>query len=183
MQSLHLATGREAGKRPPEIGLPLSLLMIPVLFIAAGLSIPVTLVVARVRRRRERAFRRRMQASSRITEWSDFVRALDENRGTLIEERYSLKGPVRWWWTSEDVYQVCPHTMVDWMTMLDDPSFRPVAEWFRQRYTSPEIGQAVLVSTEGVPREEVHVLRSRLKSELGTVRWIEVVPPESLRRG
>lgn len=104
-----------------------------------------------------------------------------KNRGTFIEERYSFKGPVRWWWTSEDVYQVCPHAMVDWLTMLMDAHFRPVAEWFRQQYTSLDKGRAVLVSTEKVPTEEVHVFRSRLESESGTVRWIAVVPPESLR--
>jgi hypothetical protein len=43
-------------------------------------------------------------------EWSDFVRAVVENRGTFVEERYSLKGPDRWWWTEENVYDLCTVT-------------------------------------------------------------------------
>jgi hypothetical protein len=180
-QTNDLATERKTGKGLRVIGMPLSLLFIPVLAIAAGISIPVAIVASRVMRRREKAFRRHMQACGRVMEWADFIRAVDESRGTLIEERYSLKGPVRWWWTLENVYEVCPHAIVDWLTMLHEPSFRPVSEWFRERYTSPDQGKAFLVSLENRPRGEAEDLRSRLHSESGTVRWIEVVPPESLR--
>jgi hypothetical protein len=113
-------------------------------------------------------------------EWSDFVHALDETRGTAILERYSFKGPVRWWWTSENIYDACPYPTVDWVTMLDE-SFLPFAEWCRQRYTSPERGQAFLVGLG--PKEESHSLWSRLQStETGPERWIEVVPPEGVRK-
>lgn len=182
MQTLDLNAEPRQGRKPREIGLPWSLLLIPIFFVAAGLSLPYVLVAGRFQQRRERSFRVHMQARGRVMEWSDFLRAVEDNRGTLIEERYSFKGPDRWWWTSENVYEVCPHAMVDWMTMLNDARFHQFAKWCRQRYTSSDDGRALLVATHGAPSEEVRSLRSRLESESGTVRWIEVAPPESLRR-
>jgi hypothetical protein len=55
--------------------------------------------------------------------WSGFRCALEQNRGTFIEERYSFKGPVRWWWTSENFYTECCYPSVDWLTMHHDPDF------------------------------------------------------------
>ena len=53
--------------------------------------------------------------------WEDVHRAMDENRGTLLEEWYSFKGPVRYWWTAEnavsythlDVYKRQAFAIVD----------------------------------------------------------------------
>jgi hypothetical protein len=75
----------------------------PHLFILAGLAIPYFLVAAPLQRLRERAFRSRMKARNRIMPWPDFRLAVDEARGTLIVEQYSLKGPFRWWWTPDDL--------------------------------------------------------------------------------
>ena len=164
-----------------EIGSPWSLLFVPFLFIAAGLSLPYTLVARRVRRRNEETFRTRMKTLGRVMDWSDFVRALSETPGTLILERYSFKGPLRWWWTSENVYDVCPYATVDWLTMQYDESFHPFAEWCRQRYTSLDEGRAFLVGP--APAGESLSLWSRLQcAEKGPERWIEVVPPERLRK-
>ena len=168
-------------RKPVEIGYPWSLFLIPVLFIVAGASIPYALVAMHVQRRRERAFRTQMEALGRLMNWSDFLSALRESRGTFIKERYSFKGPVRWWWTSEDFYDVCPYPTVDWLTMHRDESFRPLAEWCRQRYTSPHGGRAFLVAADGVPKEEIRALRSELESDSATARWIEVPPPERFR--
>jgi len=157
------------------------LLMIPVLLLAGAVSVPFSLVGRRIQRKRELAFRKLMQTRGRSIEWDNFRRAAAENRGTLLQERYSFKGPVRWWWTSENVYEICPHPMVDWMTMANDPGFRPTTEWFRQRYTDPAEGRAFLVSKHGIAQEEIRSVRSQLESDSGTLRWIEVVPPERLR--
>jgi hypothetical protein len=180
MHSFHLE--RPARRRPREIRFPVSLVFIPVLLIAAGLSIPFSLIASSVIKKRERAFRGLMQRSGRIMDWSDFAHSAESNRGTLIEERYSLKGPVRWWWTSEDIYHECPHAIADWLTMSNDPSFRPTAEWFRKRYTSPDGGRAHLVSPEKIQRGDFYDFQSRLTSESGTVRWIAIVAPERIGR-
>jgi hypothetical protein len=79
VQTLDLNAQRRVGRDPSEkqplkIGLPLSLLFIPVLFIAAGLSIPYTLVARRIQRRRELAFRLQMKRQGRTIGWEDFMR-------------------------------------------------------------------------------------------------------------
>jgi hypothetical protein len=60
------------------------------MFIGAGLSIPCSLISRRIPRRREREFRTQMEAIGRVIEGSDFLRAVSENRGTFIGERYSF---------------------------------------------------------------------------------------------
>jgi len=47
--------------------------------------------------------------------WFEFQRVADDACGTLIVERLSLKGPFRWWWTPENVYEVCPIPIVHWL--------------------------------------------------------------------
>jgi hypothetical protein len=178
----HMGTRQPQPKKPIEIGLPWSLLFIPVMFIGAGLSIPYSLISRRIQRRREREFRTQMEAIGRVIEWSDFVQAISENRGTLIEERYSFKGPVRWWWTPEDLYSMCPYPTADWLTMTNDDGFGPFAEWCRQRYTSPDRGEAFFVNVRAVPTSEVRSVSSGVRSESGTARWIEVAPPKSLHK-
>jgi hypothetical protein len=167
-------------KRGVEIGRVGSVLLLPFLFIAAGLSIPFTLVVAHNQKRNRRKLQAKMKAQSRGMDWSDFVRSLDATHGTAIVERYSFKGPVYLWWTPENVYDACPYPTVDWMT-LHEESFLPFAEWCRERYTSPDSGRALLVGPS--PKGEGHSLLSRFESaEAGKERWIEVVPPEIVRK-
>lgn len=166
-------------KRGVDIG-RWGVLLLPFLFVAAGLSIPYTLVRSYAQRRNKRAFHNRMNAAGRTIEWSDFLRALDETRGTAIVERCAFKGPVYLWWTPENVYDACPYPTVDWMT-LHEVSFLPFAEWCRERYTSPKSGRAFLVAPS--PRGEDASLHFRFEcAEAGRERWIEVVPPEIVRK-
>jgi len=174
-------------RKPIEIGLPWSLLLFPVMFIGAGLSIPYSLIFRRIQRGREREFRTQIEAIGRVIEWSDFLRAVSEDRGTFIrgtfiEERYSFKGPVRRWWTPEDLYSACPYPTADRLTMVKDEGFRPFAEWCRQRYTSPDRGEALLVDAHAVPTSEVRSVSNGVRSESRTARWIEVPPPKSLHK-
>ena len=37
--------------------------------------------------------------------WADFVRDLGQGNGVLIVERFSFKGPIRLWWTRDDLYK------------------------------------------------------------------------------
>ncbi|MBV8632743.1 MAG: hypothetical protein JOZ83_17595 [Silvibacterium sp.] len=80
-----------------------SAIFTPLLFLAAGLAIPYGFVANYVMKRRERQFRRDMERLGRTMLWPDFVRKSSEKNGTLIVAVDSHKGPVRWWWTSENL--------------------------------------------------------------------------------
>jgi hypothetical protein len=177
--TLELDSEPHPPKRPREIDLPWSLLIIPGLLVLAGLAIPYALVAAPIQRVRERRFRSRMRALDRVMEWPDFRRAADEPLGTLIIERHSLKGPVRWWWTADNLYNACPFAVVNWLDGLwNDERYRPLAEWCHNLYTSPEAGVALLV--DSVSRAEEHFQES---APTRKYTWIEVAPPDRLRRG
>jgi len=178
-QTLNMGVTTEGRKRSVDIG-RWGVLLLPFLFVAAGLSIPYTLGRGYAQRRKMRAFHNRMNAVGRTMQWSHFRRALDETRGTAIVERYSFKGPIYLWWTPENFYDACPYPTVDWMT-LHEESFLPLAEWCRERYTSPDSGRALLVGPS--PKGERLSLHSRFGfAEVGRERWIEVVPPENVRK-
>jgi len=115
-----------------------------------------------------------MKTLGRVIDWSDFIQAMDETRGTAIVERYSPAGDVTLWWTPENIYEVCPYSPVDWEG-LRDKSFLPFAEWCRKRYSSPEVGRALLVGPS--PKGEPSSLRFRFEcgDPSPTARWIEVV--------
>jgi hypothetical protein len=102
--------------------------------------------------------------------------------GTCIEEKFSPKGPVRFWWTPEDVHRESPHEIIDWFTMRKGRRYEPFVHWCRGRYTGAEKGSAVLVETWGVPKNEIYALWSECRSDSSVARWIEVAPPEILPR-
>jgi hypothetical protein len=180
MQTLDLGTKPNERTGPPEIGLPWSLLFIPALIFLAGLSIPYAFVGSRIQRRRERSFCLEMKARDRVIEWPEFQRRIDKGHGTLIVEHHSLKGPMRWWWTPEDVYSLCPHLIVYWtMKMHNDESYRPLAEWCHLKYTSPVEGHAHLVAH--IPDRVLVSPEDLLGEGLNRMKWLDVVPPERLR--
>lgn len=168
------------GKRSIHIGPPWSLLFVPVLFLAAGISIPYSLAAKQVRRRRESAFEAKMKARNRTIEWGDFVDAINQHRGTAIEERSSFKGSDRWWWTPDNLYVESPYPIADWLTMRKNASFDQFSMWCHKRYTSSETGNALLVCSREAPREEVSEFWSRMRS--GNDIWVEVVPLDALPR-
>ncbi len=106
----------EVPRKPRGIRLPavFGCLVFPLMLLAIPISIPWGLVDNWLQRRRERAFREDLRARGRLMSWEDVHRAMDENRGTLLEEWYSFKGPVRYWWTAENVREVSPHPVGDW---------------------------------------------------------------------
>jgi len=153
---------------------------VPALAIAAVLSIPVGLVVSAVQRNRERSFKKRMKAAGRVMGRRDFEQVLTEGRGTVIVESQALKGPFRWWWTGESLYDICPFPLVTWLeSMRNDECYRPLAEWCRREYTNIDQGRALLVDLAS-PEGGVNIDRSALRS--AKIKWFEVVPPERLRR-
>lgn len=167
-------------KGPRELGPVHAIWFVPALAIAALLAIPVGLVLSSIEKKRERSFKKRMKAAGRVMDHRDFEQALQESRGTLIIESHSIKGPFRWWWTAESVYDLCPLPLVTWfMTIPNDECYRPLAEWCRREYTNSEQGRAFLVDLAS-PEPGVNIDRTALRS--GKMKWLEIAPPERLRR-
>ena len=164
------------------LGAILGVLLIPVLLAGACLAIPFGFVLRWMRQHREHAFRMRMKSRGRLKPWPEFVRDLRETGGTCIEERFSPEGPVRFWWTGEDVCRESPHEIIDWFTMRKGRKGEAFVGWCRERYTSADGGSAMLVDTGLTPRREIYALWAECRSEAMTARWVEVAPPEILPR-
>ena len=167
-------------KRRVEVGPVGSLLLMPFLLLAAVLYLPVAFAAGYIQNTKTRAFQSELKARGRVMNWSEFVRLFEEGSGTTILEKSSYASFGNLWWTPEDVYEICPHHPLD-LVALNDPAFLSFAEWFRERYTNPDTGKALLVGPS--PKGEFHALFSRLKSAESPERWIEVVPPEVVKKG
>jgi hypothetical protein len=162
------------------MGAVLGLAMIPVLFVGACLAVPYTLGARWLRMHGEHKLRLKMKSRGRLIPWPEFVCAMHEQGGTCIEEKFSPKGPVRFWWTPEDVQRESPHEAIDWFTMRKGRQYAPFVHWCRARYTCADGGSAVLVDTPRVPRREIYTVWSECRSDAAKARWIEVAPPEIL---
>ena len=164
-------------KKPIVLGPAAGVLMLPVLFVGAALSIPYAAVTRRLRARREQQFSHLMRISGRTMEWARFIREIKDGHGTLIVERFSFKGPIRMWWTADNVYELCPHSLVDWLTMANDTDFDAVRNWCHERYTSAT-ANALLVDGS---REQWRTIRgsTALTFQEG-IRYLEVPPPRKI---
>ena len=165
------------GKRSPRFGHAASLLflpLVPLMFVAAAVSIPYTKIRRVTMARREDRFMESTKLSGRVMSWSDFVRELDQGNGTLIVERFSFKGPIRLWWTADNVYERCPYPLVDWLTMAKDATFDPVRDWCRANYTGVTGEGRLLTAT----KDQWRTIRG--EKPLGFregVRFVEIPPP------
>jgi hypothetical protein len=118
-----------------------------------------------------------MKENGRTIDWARFIREIKDGHGTLIVERFSFKGPIRTWWTKDNVYEVCPYPLVDWFTMTKDTNFDPVRDWCYERYTSAT-ASALLVSGS---KEQWRTIRGDgpLTFQEG-IRYLEVPPPRNM---
>ncbi len=164
------------------LGAILGVLLIPVIFVGACFAFPYTFVLRWMRLHGEHRLRLLMKSRGRLMTWPEFVRRMHETGGTCIEERFSPKGPVRFWWTREDLHRESPYEIIDWFTMRKGRQYEPFVHWCRARYTSAEAGSAILVDTPLVPRREIYALWSECRSDTMKAQWIEVAPPEILPR-
>ena len=158
----------------------LGLLMLPFLFLGACFAAPYLLILRWLQQRREDRLKALMKSKGRFIGWAEFARAMRETGGTCIEERFSAKGPVRFWWTPENVAGESPHEIIDWFTMRKGRRGTEFVHWCRLRYTSADNGGAVLVDTGLTPRREIYALWAECRSRAMTTRWVEVAPPEIL---
>ena len=125
----------------PVVGL---FVFLPLMVIASALSLPFVPIAAYWNRRKRRLLIQAMTRQSRVLPWPDFVRCLEEKRGTLIVEGDPRKGP-QLWWTPEDVRGVSPSRCSESLSSLFDQSYAPFMQWSFERYTSSLSGSALLV--------------------------------------
>ena len=157
----------------------LGVAIMPVLFVGAGLAISSATALRWARGYRENSLRTAMKAHGRLVRWAEFLEKMRASGGTCIEEKFSPKGPVRFWWTPDDVHAESPHRIIDWFTMHKGGAGAPFVLWCRERYTS-ESGSALLVDTRGAGKKEIYALWSECRSQSCKAHWIEVAPPEIL---
>jgi len=160
------------------LGPILEVVMIPLLAIGACLAIPFGFLWRWLRQHREHKFRMLMKSRGRLVTWADLLRVMHDEGGTCIEERFSPKGPVRFWWTPENVYHESPYEIIDWFTMRKGRGAEPFIRWCRERYTSADGGSAVLVDAPFVPKRQIYALWAECRSDAMQACWVEVAPPE-----
>jgi hypothetical protein len=156
----------------------LGVLLVPVFALLALLAVPYIFVLRWTRKHHEHRFRMRMKSMGRLMPWTEFVRVMHGAGGTCIEERFSPKGPVRFWWTAENVYGESPYEIIDWFTMRKGRQAEPFIRWCRERYTGADCGKAVLVDTGLVAHRDIYALWTECRGDAAPARWVEVAPPE-----
>jgi hypothetical protein len=177
METQGLHSAREPKPFSAYLTTVLGVLLVPVFALLAVVAVPYILILRWTRQHHEHRFRMRMKRCGRLMTWADFVRAMHEG-GTCIEERFSPKGPVRFWWTQENVQGESPYEIIDWFTMRKGRQAEPFIRWCRDRYTGADAGKAVLVDTGLVAHRDIYALWSECRSDAATARWVEVAPPE-----
>jgi hypothetical protein len=182
MQMPEFANLRDRKQRAGALAWILGLVLVPFLFLGACFAAPYVLFMRWRQQHREDRLKSQMKSQGRFMAWAEFQRTMRESGGTCIEERFSAKGPVRFWWTPENVYSESPQEIIDWFTMRKGGRYVPFVLWCRERYTRADGGSAIMVETWGVPKKEIYALwaecRPESGKELNRARWIEVAPPE-----
>ena len=165
-----------------SLGAILGIVLVPVLLLGACFAFPYALTLRWMRQHRERKFKLLMKSQGRLVAWPELARRLRFAGGTCIEERFSPKGPVRFWWTQEDVWKESPYEIIDWFTMRKGRKGEQFVHWCRERYTSADTGSGVLVDTALVAKRQIYTLWAQCRSDANKTRWVEVAPPEILPR-
>jgi hypothetical protein len=153
-------------RKPITIPSPLGLAFIPVLLILAGLSIPAGLIQRQLARRRRKQLLSDMRLRGRVVVFSEIEEQANCGSGTLIIERRLPKGPVRHWWTPEDIYVRCPYPLGSSINPFESSPFGDAISWCRERYTDVQKGAAALVADPAIP-----ALASKTSRDL---RWFEI---------
>lgn len=151
----------------------LGILAVPVLFVAAGVSIPVTLVREWRARRREERFAAQMRKIGRSISWAEARSEVERGHGTFIGEYLSLKGPYRLWWTSDDVSVSSPHKCcfdeIPWGETESSDFF----DWCCSRLTDAHNGTARLVE---LGANDGSVVRQVLRTFGDARRYVSTSP-------
>jgi hypothetical protein len=137
-----------ATRKPIEIG---PVLGIPLLLVAALLSVPYVLGAIVYIAWRERQFFRHLRSQCRTLPWGEVEQHLRAGEGTLVIEQ-AQKQSHRLWWTPDDIPSLAPVPIppfadVDFVFIAPD---EPFAAWCFQRYLSSATGSAFLTRSVGL---------------------------------
>ncbi len=142
----------EERRAPVHIPAPIGLLLMPVLLIVGALSYPIIGVLFVYFKIKERRFVQQMTSLNRVMDWDRFLRSEADNHGTVIVEWLSEKGPVRRWWTADDIRKIVPHGLPEnGMDAVFDRQFDPFCLWCYETYTNNRTGKALLLASSHVP--------------------------------
>jgi hypothetical protein len=127
-------------------------IMTPLLFIfllvMAFVSIPLEFVYRLRQQREEMKIRPRLGAAGRFLEWAAVEAKLRAGEGTLIVEHLSPKGPIREWWTEDDLIAPAPVSLPRSLkSPLSAEQLHPMQEYAAtcaRRYTDVATGAAKL---------------------------------------
>ncbi|HWZ81461.1 MAG TPA: hypothetical protein VNW47_02490 [Terriglobales bacterium] len=125
---------------------------------------PYALGLATYWKWRERRFTRRMTAECRIMTFDELINKIEAREGTIIHEWYSVvKGPIRNWWTPDDVYAQQPGPWADRFRMKKR-GYESLVEWCFRRYTSPTEGTALFFVVRKAQRKSFGALLETARS-------------------
>jgi hypothetical protein len=123
----------------------------PVLLVVGALSVPITGVLFVYFKFTEWRFVREMQSLRRVMDWPALLRSLEAKNGTMIEEWLSEKGPVRRWWTPDNVAAISPHGFPDsGVEGVFDRQFDHFCSWCYENYTNGVTGKALFLASSYV---------------------------------
>jgi hypothetical protein len=163
-------------RKPFKVSAVFAPMTVPLLFLAAAVSIPWAYIQRLNQRRQERRFAREMKKAGRLMDWQEFRQTIESGTGTAIGESLSPKGPFRLWWTDEDIPTTSPFKCErkQHIAAITDRELLPFFEWCYARFTNPESGVARLVL---VPEEK----RTELKQTMTSMRFVSTCSFRSLR--
>ena len=135
-------------RKPINIG---PVLGIPLLLVAALLSIPYVFIAGIWIAIRERRLFRRLRSSHRTLRWPQVEQHLRDGTGTLIIEQ-AQKQSLRLWWTPDDVTAETPFPAppFDELNLFFADPKQPFVAWCFERYLSPATGTASLTRPTGL---------------------------------
>jgi hypothetical protein len=103
-----------------------------------------------------------MKAANRSVSWTEACSRVENGQGCLISDHLSMKGPVRLWWTSDDVAVITPYACFfeEFPDSLE-PLNSEFDMWCRSRYTNAELGTALLVELSSTTTRVAPVSRRK----------------------
>ncbi len=127
--------------------------------VASILAIPVRVISDIASLSTERKMKDRLIKSGRFVADDELKRHLDDGSGTLIVVHESPKGPIREWWTEDDVIGNAPLSLPDKFDdcLVDDLTV--FAERCLEKYVDPTEGSAVLTNGVFAPGDATVAVR------------------------
>ncbi len=163
----------ESERKGIDVPFPFSLLLLPLLFGAALLSLPCSAVYRLIARRRRKILENQLSKKGRLIEWDNFFRIFEAGEGTVIVERDSFKSSQAWW-TSDAVRNLSPYAIQDWFEVIQSKKMDPFSSWCFSQYTSPETGRAFLISSPTKEKKKQAFDVWEKYHESASERWIDV---------